>query len=145
MISRNLETHEEYEVHKLISKELNGSSEPLIFEQRYQGHLLTRNRFPYRTPNDHWVLWIQPGYEKFYTPERIKLIVGDTEDLWENDVQTRSVCAPMSGKVVEFFGSFEHISVCGPMVGTTLGFSGLFENSNVCGPMVANTLGLCGI
>ena len=92
MISRNLETHEEYEVHKLISKELNGSSEPLIFEQRYQGHLLTRNRFPYRTPNDHWVLWIQPGYEKFYTPERIKLIVGDTEDLWENDVQTRSVC-----------------------------------------------------
>lgn len=90
-VIRNLETHENYEVHKLISKQLNGSSEPLVFEHRYQGHLLTRNRFPYRTHLDHWVLWIQPGYEKFYTPERIRLIVGNAEDLWENNPQTCSV------------------------------------------------------
>ena len=91
MIIRDLDSHECYEIHKRVSRELVGTAAPLIFESQWQGHILTKNRFPYRTPHDHWVLWIQPRYERFYTLDRVREIVGDCVDLWENPDSLKSI------------------------------------------------------
>ena len=91
MIIRDLDSHECYEIHKKVSRELLDKTTPLVFEHEWQGHIMTKNRFPYRTPHDNWILWIQPGYERFYTFDRIREIVGDCVDVWENPDSRKSV------------------------------------------------------
>ena len=91
MIIRTLDSYEKYKIYIINSNELRGTIEPLIFESKWQGHLITKNRFPYSTDKEHWVLWIQPGYEKFYTEDRINLIIGKCVKYWENPPNLKSI------------------------------------------------------
>ena len=72
--SRTLDDHFAYEIHKKISIELGSNLIQFIFEP-CQGHVITKNLFPYKGSAN--ILWIHPKYEKLYTDERIKLILGD--------------------------------------------------------------------
>ena len=71
---RTLDDHFAYEVHKKISVELGSDLIKFIFEPS-QGHVITKNLFPYK--GSAHILWIHPKYEKWYTNERIKLILGE--------------------------------------------------------------------
>ena len=85
---RTLEDHQEYQIHKKIQSEFGINIVPLLFDSKFCGHVITKNRFPY-LPNHH-IIWIQPGYEKFYTKERIQHIIG-VEEFSESDMSRRSI------------------------------------------------------
>lgn len=76
---RSYEDHEAYEIHKQITKEVFGSMEEyvntLVFDSKYNGYMITKNRFPYMYLKNHKVFWVQPGYEKFYDDLRLEDIM----------------------------------------------------------------------
>lgn len=73
---RTIDDHNEYELHKIISKEFESDLLRKLFEPS-QGYIITKNKFPYK--GSDYIIWIHPKYEKFYTNERIKLILGTSE------------------------------------------------------------------
>ena len=73
-MERTFDDHFAYEVHKKISVELGSDLIKFIFEPS-QCHVITKNLFQYK--GFVRILWIHPKYEKWYTDERIKLILGE--------------------------------------------------------------------
>ena len=85
---RTLEDHQEYQIHKKIQSEFGINIVPLLFDSKFCGHVITKNKFPY-LPNHH-IIWIQPGYERFYTKETIQHIIG-VEEFSESDMSRGSI------------------------------------------------------
>jgi alpha-N-acetylglucosamine transferase len=81
---RSIEDHQEYELHKRITKELFGSMEEyvnkLVFDSKYNGYAITSNRFPYMYLKNHKVFWVQQGYEEFYDDQRLEDIMFNKRD-----------------------------------------------------------------
>lgn len=96
VILRNLDAHECYSVHKDVARELVGSPDEYIrakcLDPLEPWVTLERNRFPYRGCEDsHWILWVHPGCQMFWTPGRVSEVVGGWFHVWENPVATKSI------------------------------------------------------
>ena len=96
VLQRDWDIHECYVTHRNIVRELVGSSEEYIttvcFDPLEPWVSLGRNRFPYRGCEDrHWLLWVHPRYEKFWTPRRVRGVVGKQFHVWENEVAMKSI------------------------------------------------------
>jgi hypothetical protein len=96
VLQRDLDAHECYVAHRNIVKEMVGSSAEYVtavcFDPLEPWVSLVRNRFPYRGCEDrHWLLWVHPKYERFWTPRRVRWVVGKRFHVWENEVATKSI------------------------------------------------------
>ena len=80
MAIRKLPDEEAYKTHKNICRSLKLNVDEhirsLLFT-RHTGAVITPNRFPYRLYGDykHYLLWVNPRYEKFWTSARIHVMV----------------------------------------------------------------------
>ena len=74
---RSLEDSWEYKIHYDITSRLNNSIHKYMMSKLFSKGLaftITRNKFPYSNYRNlsHYLLWIQPEYERLWTESRAK-------------------------------------------------------------------------
>ena len=93
---RDYDTYKSYEINKKISMELHNLLARKLFS-KYEPFIIKKNSFPYYWKNAiHYLMWINPKYEKFYSYTRIRSIIlhtfsGRVIKFWENPVECRSI------------------------------------------------------
>lgn len=96
VILRDIDALECYVTHRDIVKDMMGSSQEYIkrfcFDPLEPWVTLVRNRFPYKGQEGrHWLLWVHPLYERFWTPSRVRRILGRAYHSWENPEPMKSI------------------------------------------------------
>lgn len=95
-ISRDIDTYQIYKQHQIISKFLNIKLEDYLFN-KYDMYLIKKNNFPYNLKNSkHYILWINPIYEKFFNLNNIKKLINELflDEIyiyWENCESEKSI------------------------------------------------------
>ena len=93
---RDYDTYKSYELNKQISMELKTFLVRKLFS-KYEPYVIRKNSFPYFWTNaTHYLMWINPKYNKFYSYTRIRSIIlttfsGKVIKFWENPIECRSV------------------------------------------------------
>ena len=75
---RNFDDYIAYVIHRKITLELGLGINKYIEIKKFAPHtssVITKNLYPYRLEKgwNHYCLWINPKYEKFWTDSRIKV------------------------------------------------------------------------
>ena len=93
---RDYNTKIGYNVNTSCKKQFKTLLESYLFD-KYEAYVIRRNQFPYCFLNaEHYLLWINPKYEKFYSETRIRSIIcshfkNRLIKFWENPLELRSI------------------------------------------------------
>ena len=97
---RDYETQQAYNILKTNTHSLNITMYEVLMSALFTQctpYTIRRNRFPYiNSPSDHYVIWINPIYAKFYTWDRVECIVKSLFAnrrflLFENTISLKSI------------------------------------------------------
>jgi hypothetical protein len=104
---RTYEDHFAYKIHKQITNEffitIDDYLNTLLFDSKHCGHVLVKNKFPYKNTKQHLVLWIQSNYDDFYDDDRIRKIVDISNNfIFMTSLENRSVVGIRHYHVIQF-------------------------------------------